>query len=535
MTLRPFLLASVALASTALTAQAFTLHILHVNDLHSRIESIGPTDSTCSTEYEAAGACFGGVARLKTAIDAKRAALEAAGETVLVLDAGDQFAGSLFFTTFQGAAEVEFMNRIGFDAMMLGNHEFDLGPGPIVDFIKAAQFPVIFGNVDASADDRLAPLARDPLILEVGGERIAIVGVLTTDTAEISSPGPAVRFDPPLEYLRATIAAVEADGVKHIIALTHQGVTDDMALAAAAPGLDAIVGGHSHTLFSNTIEGAELPYPAMAAGPGGRLVPVVQAGSYSKYLGHLTLTFDAEGVVTEASGDTMLLDAGVSPDPEILARIEELGAPIEELKTRVVAEAREAIDGGRETCRAGECQMGNLVAEAMLDRVVGQGVTIALQNGGGLRASIDTGPVSMGEVLTVLPFQNTLATFDITGAGLVAALENGVSQVEEGAGRFPQVAGLTFVWDASVAPMAGRVSDVMVRDGEAWSPIDPGKTYSVVTNNFLRNGGDGYAVLRDEATSAYDFGPELEAVLADYLAAHPDYTPFLDGRIVRVE
>ena len=127
----------------------------------------------------------------------------------------------------------------------------------------------------------------------------------------------------------------------------------------------------------------------------------------------------------------------------------------------------------------------------------------------------------MGDVLAVLPFQNTLSTFNITGAGIVAALENGVSQVEDGAGRFPQVAGLRFTWDPKVAPMEGRIKSVEVREGDAWVPIDPAKIYPVASNNFMRNGGDGYVSLRDEATNAYDFGPGLENVLADYLVAQP--------------
>ncbi len=150
MPLRLVLLACAASLATG-EAQAFTLHILHINDFHSRIEPIGATGSTCSAEDETAGTCFGGVARLATAINVRRDELLAAGENVLVLDAGDQFAGSLFFTTFQGQAEVEFMNRIGFDAMVFGNHEFDLGPGPIADFVEKAEFPVVFGNVEARA------------------------------------------------------------------------------------------------------------------------------------------------------------------------------------------------------------------------------------------------------------------------------------------------------------------------------------------------------------------------------------------------
>tara|TARA_R110000744_G_scaffold36037_2_gene83314 strand:- start:2205 stop:2723 length:519 start_codon:yes stop_codon:yes gene_type:complete len=169
--------------------------------------------------------------------------------------------------------------------------------------------------------------------------------------------------------------------------------------------------------------------------------------------------------------------------------------------------------------------MGSLIADAMLERVKDQGIEIAIQNGGGIRASIDAGPVTMGEVLTVLPFQNTLSTFQVTGATVVEALENGVSQVEEGAGRFAQVAGMTYAFDAS-KPAGERVSDVMV----GGAPIDPEKVYGVVSNNYVRNGGDGYKMFIN-AENAYDFGPDVADVTAEYLAAKGPFTPVTDGRI----
>jgi 5'-nucleotidase len=262
----------------------------------------------------------------------------------------------------------------------------------------------------------------------------------------------------------------------------------------------------------------------------GALVPVVQAYAYSKYVGHLELEFDEAGAVTYAGGDTILLDASVTPDPAIAARISELAGPIEELKAKVVAESAAPIDGDRANCRTQECEMGNLVADAMLDRVKGQGVTIAIQNGGGLRASIDAGEVTMGEVLTVLPFQNTLATFQINGAGVLAALENGVSQVEEVKGRFPQVAGMKFTWDPEAA-VGSRIGEVMVQMDGGWKPLDPEATYSVVTNNYVRNGGDGYRMFQNDAVNAYDYGPGLEVVVADFMSKSAGYKPYLDGRI----
>lgn len=530
MKLSRLLLASSVFALAAGPALAeFNLNIIHINDLHSRIESINKYDSTCSAEDETEGKCFGGVARVATKINELRDAVNSTGGHVLVLDAGDQFQGSLFYTTYKGDAAAEFMNKIGFDAMAVGNHEFDDGPEALSKFLDTVNVPVISGNTDVSGDNMLAGRIPGHVVLDVGGEKIGIVSVLATDTDETSSPGPSVKFKDEIEYLKKAVADLEADDVNKIIALTHVGLNRDKEIAAAVPGLDAVVGGHSHTLLSNTVEGAQ-PYPTMVKGPDGKDVPVVQAYAYSKYVGDLALTFDDDGNVISAGGDTIVLDSSVEPDAEILARVKELGGPIEELKGKVVAQSDDLIVGDRAVCRAEECSMGNLVADAMLDRVKSQGIQIAFQNGGGLRASIDKGEVTMGEVLTVLPFQNTLSTFQIKGQGLIDALENGVSQVEDGAGRFPQVAGMKFTWDPAAEP-GKRIVSVMVEGDGGFEPIDPSKVYGVVSNNYVRNGGDGYKMFKTDAINAYDYGPGLEIVVADYLAANAPYKPFVSDRI----
>ena len=174
--------------------------------------------------------------------------------------------------------------------------------------------------------------------------------------------------------------------------------------------------------------------------------------------------------------------------------------------------------------------MGSLVADAMLWKA-GDGYQIAIQNGGGMRASIDEGTVTMGEVLTVLPFQNALATFNLSGKDVVASLEHGVSKVDEDKGQFPQVAGLKFDLDLS-KPVGSRVSNVMVAEGDSYAPIDMNKTYGVVWNDFMRNGGDGYALFRDNATDVYDFGPNLEQAVADYIGMKSPMTPMAGDRIM---
>ena len=511
---------ALALSSTFALAD-YTLHILHTNDIHSRVESISKYDSTCGADDEAEGKCFGGMARLKTAIDTMRA--EMANDNVVVLDAGDPFQGSLFYSTYKGAAEAEFMEAIGYDVMAVGNHEFDDGPAGLAGFIDKVSFPVISGNLDMSGEALLKDKVKDHIVLEVGGKKIGIISALATDTVDTSSPGDGIVFQDEIESLKADAAALEGEGVDIIIALTHVGLPKDLEIAKAVPAIDVVIGGHSHTKMLN--DGESQPYPAMVDGR-----PVAQAYAYSKYIGKLTVTFDDDGNVKSASGDPVLLDASITPDAAMAARISEMGAPIEEMKKQVVASTNTVIDGDRSVCRTTECPMGNLVADAMLDRVKDQGIAIAIQNGGGLRASIDEGEVTMGEVLTVLPFQNTLSTFFVSGQTVIDALENGVSQVEEVKGRFPQVAGLKFTWDQSVAPNEGRIKEVLVQDGENWVPIDTAKTYGLVSNNYVRNGGDGYKMFR-AAERAYDYGPDLADVTAEYLAEQDGYTPYIDGRI----
>ena len=528
-------LLSIGLWSVPVQAD-YALTILHINDLHSRLEPINRFNSTCAPDDDAAGECFGGIARLKTMVDARRAALSDAGRNVVTLDAGDQFQGSLFYTTYKGLAAAEFMNMIGFDAMAVGNHEFDDGPAGLAAFMNEVDAPVLSGNIDVENEPELKGKISGALVLEVGGERVGLLSTLSEDTAETSSPGSNVGFLQAETYLKGAVEALEAAGIDKIIAVTHMGLPRDMRIAARVPGIDVIVGGHSHTLLSNTVDGAAGPYPVLVQNPAGQQVPIVQAYAYGKYLGEIEIVFDGAGNVISANGEPILLDASVAADKTAVARLTELAGPLQALRARVIGATRTAIDGARDTCRAGECQMGNLVTDAMLDRVRDQGVQIAIQNGGGLRASIDAGDITMGEVLTVLPFQNTLSTFRLKGADIITALENGVSQVEDGAGRFPQVSGMRYAWTRARPGGEGRIISVDVADETGWSPLDPDAVYGVVSNNYMRRGGDGYAVFAEAALDAYDYGPGLEEVVADYIAGLTDgYSPFTDERIREVE
>ena len=515
--IKTLLTSAAALALTSGVAAAdYTLTILHTNDFHARFEPISKYDSGCSAEDNTEGKCFGGTARLVTAITEARAR----SNNSVLFSGGDQFQGTLFYTYYKGALAAEMMNKLGYDAMTVGNHEFDDGPEVLRGFMDAVDFPILMSNADVSGEPLLAGKLAKSVVIERGGEKLGLIGLTPQDTDELASPGDNVIFTDPIGAVQAEVDRLTEMGVNKIIVLSHSGYNTDIRVAEGTTGVDVIVGGHSNTLLSNTNERAVGPYPTMVGSTA-----IVQAYAYGKYLGELNVTFDDDGNVTEASGEPILTDASVAEDAATVARIAEAAEPLEEIRQRVVAETADVIDGERGSCRAQECAMGNIIADAMLARVKDQGIEIAIQNGGGIRASIDAGEVTMGEVLTVLPFQNTLSTFYVSGEVIVAALENGVSQHEEGAGRFPQVAGMSFTFDVSQEP-GSRVSDVMV----GGAAIDLGKTYGVVSNNYVRNGGDGYKMFRD-AENAYDFGPDLADVTAEYMAAMGPVTPYLDGRI----
>lgn len=526
------------LALMALPAGAqdggFDLTILHTNDVHARVDEFDSGANTCDEEERAANECYGGVARRATVIDQVRGEVD----NVLLLDAGDQFQGTLFYNQYKGAEAQEMMNLLGYDAMTIGNHEFDDGPGTLGSFIRGVNFPVVAANIDASAEAELAGLIEPFAVLEVGGEQIGVVGFTTEETAILSSPGSNVNFNNIEESVQAAVDELTDQGINKIIGLSHAGYPRDMEVAAAVTGLDVIVGGHSHTVLSNTDPDAAGPYPTVVDGPDGSPVLIVSNGSYGRNLGRLDVSFDEAGVVTEYAGEPILLDSSVAQDEDIQALVQEKAQPLNELMAQVIGVAEVDLDGDRTTCRFGECTMGNLIADAVMWKTEGEGVQIVILNGGGIRASIPAGDVTVGDVLTVLPFGNLISTFELTGAQVVEALENGVSRAEnsenEGTGRFPQVAGLRYSWDAT-QPVGSRIVSVEVlgEDG-SYSPIDPDQTYKVASNDFMRTGGDGYEVFVN-AANAYDFGPSLDLAVQDYIAANSPVAPELEGRITQVE
>lgn len=483
-------------AETGMLLQgAHRLTILHINDFHSRHLPVDDRALTCALGKPT---CFGGSPRLATAINEQRMLAEGSGRHVLVLDGGDQFQGSLFYTAHHGAAELAVQHAIGIEAMAVGNHEFDNGPANLARYIDAARFPVLSANIDASAEPALAGRIKPWAILQKGRLRIGIIAATTLETQVTSSPGPNVRFTEPRAALTKAALAVRAQGAQFVIALSHLGLAMDRTLDI--PGVDLIVGGHSHSLLSNDEPGAAGPYPTIS--PGG--TPIVQAQAYGRYLGRLNLDLEPSGAPSVYAGECHHIGTQ-DPDPAVAAIVAAFAAPLEELRNRPVTTLPEPLDAA--ACRVAQCRLGQIVADAL--RAHTQGAAIGLMNAGGLRTGLPAGPITLGQVLDMMPFGNTLATLTLTGADLDAAVRHGLSMA--GRGGFAQWSGLRL----QALPPAIEVQQA---DG-AWSVLDPARRYLVATNNFLRLGGDGYTMLRDRAEDAYDSGPNVADLVAESLAS----------------
>ena len=500
---------------------SYSLTIMHTNDVHGH--------------HDVQRDGQGGAARQATVVQQIRDEVD----NHLLLDGGDRFTGTLFHVQYRGQDSVQIMNAIDYDAIALGNHEFDDGSQVLADFVSGLNFPALSANVDFSQDPLLAGLVGPSTTLEVGGESIGIIGLTAPETAILAKPSEHLVFGQDLAGVtQQQVDALTEDGVNKIILLTHIGYGADLEVAQAVSGVDIVVGGHTNTLLSNTYTGALGDYPTVLESASGEPVLVVQASTQTVYLGRLDVEFDADGLLTDWEGDTILLSRYITPDPEISDLIADLSEPIAALRSQPVGESSIALTGASpRLCRIEECLLGNLISDAILEET---GADIALQNGGGIRANIDAGEVTLGEVLTTLPFGNLISTFELSGADVLAALENSVSRIEldadgnpmvDGAsGRFMQVAGLRYAYDAAQEVGSRIVSADVMQDGE-YAALDPAAIYSIATNDFIRAGGDGYAVFADNAIDPYDYGSPLDQVVADYIAANSPITVELEGRI----
>lgn len=488
--------------------QPTDVRIIYVNDFHGFAEPYKPLGSK---------EMLGGIAYL--AGDVKRLRGQCPS---LLLSAGDMIQGSNWANLFQGRDVFELMNAMRFDAMALGNHEFDYGPQVLGQRIAQAQFPVLGANVEGLAQ------IKPYLIKTLQGVRIAIIGVVTPDTPVTTHPRnvAGLKFIPPAAAVRHYLQELQGQADIFLV-LSHIGYQEDRTLAETVPGIDVIVGGHSHT---------KLLEPAVV----GKTI-IVQAWEHAKALGVLNLQIE-RGKITHYDGYLQEIrpEAGKA-DPQIQKIVALYSGKVNAWLNRTVGETAVDLDG--QNVRTRETNLGDLLADIMRQAA---GADAAIINGGGIRTSITQGKITVKDVYAVLPFDNYLVAIRLTGQQIKATLEHGVSSLEEPSGRFPQVSGLAFTYD-SQASVGSRVKEVLLNG----KPLELDRDYVVATNDFLAAGGDGYKTFGEALRAGGDFsdlggtiksqnlvyndpGTWLRDLVIAHLQAQKQINPQAEGRIRKV-
>jgi 2',3'-cyclic-nucleotide 2'-phosphodiesterase/3'-nucleotidase len=431
----------------------------------------------------------------------------------LFLGNGDDIASSVSSAVFRGQHIVDALNAARLDANTFGNHDFDLGPDRLREMIAASRFAWVSANArDVRTGDVFGQTdgARQFIVKEVGGVRFGITGLAPGDTPTVSSPGPNVRFVDPAEAMRDVLPKMRAAGAQVTVVLSHLCADDLEKVAAAVTGIDVAVGDHCATA---------LRQPKVVNG-----TIVSRRGDELKLLGQLDLTIQAGKIVSHAylqhtvTKDTPDAAVGAIVDRYRAELDRALAAPAGTLDTQLIV--------NRDVMRTGEAAAGNLVADALRARAQSD---VALVNGGGVRGETTFGPgvLKKADVVTMLPFPNYLTVLRLTGAQLKEALENGVSDIANKGGRFPQVSGMAFRFDSNAA-VGARVGAVTV----GGRPLDLTARYTVATVDFLAGGGDGYRVLgAAEIVLPAASGPLISNVVTDYLVAQGSVRPRVEGRI----
>jgi 2',3'-cyclic-nucleotide 2'-phosphodiesterase (5'-nucleotidase family) len=476
--------------------------IMHVNDIHGRVSA---------AKYDGMG-----LARVSTIVKQVRAE----DPNVLFLDAGDTVHGTVFAALSKGESVVKVMNVMGYDATTTGNHDYNYGLDRIEVLQNEMNYPILVSNViNKDSGEKVFK----PYIVKTlpNGVKIGIFGLATPETAYKTNPTnvEAVTFENPIEAAKESVAALEAEGVNYIVGLTHLGVDEDsvytsIRLANEVEGIDLIVDGHSHTTLE---EGMWV---------GDTLI--VQSGFYDKNLGEVTVKLGKDGSKEEIAKlySKEYAMENIKEDPEVIAIIDEINNENEKITSVVVGETNIVLDGERDDVRTKETNLGDLITEAMLDKTGADGV---ITNGGGIRASIQKGEITRGEIIAVLPFGNYVVVKEITGQDLKDALENGVQSYPQARGAFPHIAGFTFKFDPN-RKVGDKVYDVTFKNGEK---LDLNKIYHIATNDFMAVGGDKYESLKGKKTiNEYE---SIEEILGNYIKTKGITVTVVDGRIIAEE
>jgi len=556
------LLLALSLAILSSCSRELEVTIIHMNDSHSHVEEV-PFSAVIEGEKKKMFA--GGFARISSKIQSIRQEKE----NVLFLHAGDAVQGTLYFTKYHGEPEFEWLNWMKCDAMVTGNHEFDKGSALLARFLHRANFPILAGNVDASADPILKSKLASHTIIERKGQQIAIIGVVSPDTSETSNPDETIIFKKVTETVSSIIEKLKEENINKIIVVSHIGYERDIELASSVNDIDIIVGGHTHSFlggaraFIHVVDGM---YPTTINNPADKPVYIVQAGAHALGIGMLDVVFDGNGQVLSCNGSTSILlndkflqknPEGeyavvsveenkkildiinsssmveiVPEDPSVISKLLGYRSGIEELKSQVIGHIDHSIPhvrvpGYRHPGTGEEMPEGSELAPVVADAMVwkadqiGLNPDLAIQNAGGVRMDLQSGDVTVGDIYELMPFENTLFILELRGDIIKTCLESLLERIliPDNDGSYPYTSRLRFDIDWKM-PTGERMKQIEIQNDEGlWSELQDDKTYRIATSHYLAAGRDGYKLLNSTDGYRYDTGFLDAELFIEYLQA----------------
>lgn len=496
----------------------FELSFYHINDVHAHFDEFFATNGNNCTDQTRG--CVGGYARVKTILDQSRPTKE----NSLFLDAGDEFQGTLFYNFYKGEKTAEVLNQIGVDAMTLGNHEFDDGDDVLGEFLANLTFPVVSANIQSSHPVLNRTIQPYTIFDQY---KVAVIGV-TVDSSTLSNPSDLTTFSDPIQSVQRSIDSIHATtDIKRIVALTHIGYEQDILLAQQTTGLSLIMGGHSHTPLGNMSASPAGAYPTIVNNTENEEVFVVTAYRWGEYLGYIDLVWDSNDRVVQYHGAPFHLDNSTAQDEDLQREIVGWRQPFEAYASEVIGES--AVDLALDTCWVEECLLGDFMADAAeaYGKSINSNTDFAFINAGGIRAAIDIGPITRGEILTAFPFGNALVSLTRTGQEIWNMLEGVVSGVNQANGleitSFVQLSSAIRITYSPNASTGSRLQTVVIGGQD----IDLSATYKFITLDYLASGGDNIL----EPTTDFAVLNLQADVLEAYVVTQSPISIAVDGRI----
>ena len=486
-----------------------TLSIIHTNDLHSHFLPSDSKYQDCDVKQD----CLGGYARIKTFIEENRQ------DNTLVLDAGDRFSGTVFYTLRKSKDVLTLTDILHYDTITLGNHEFDDGVVELEKFAMALKTPIVSANVAFPKTSRLNKRIVPSVIISKNGLKIGVIGALTEGTKNETAKAQDVDVKAVIPAVRMEVEKLKQQQVNILIALTHIGIDKDLELASAIPDLDVIIGGHTHTLLSNNKheEKAFASYPIAIRHQNGSQTLIATSGIAGHYVGLLNIKFDEKGRILFFNGDTIRMDNQIKSDIGVSDKIADIESEIKTVIAEPIFEAKTTVHMTGDTNYCSEnCYIGEVLTDALLNATQEYRADIALLNAGGIRAGFPEGQVAFRHIASAYPFDSNATIIQMNGKELLSYITHGIQKYnsDDRTNAFLQIAGGKYKFN----PDTKKIDTVQIEG----NPLKKDKIYRVIVPSFMAEGGDGFKVFDDRQNLPIS----IRDMIADYLKVNPYIKPF---------